>query len=171
MGLDDRRSYTRYGLGSSARCDPLLLGVTALILAVAGVVMARRRFTSTYFAALGGAALVLAMPWSTPLHSVMFAVLPKFEELHNHWPERVAIVSYLAIAMLAGMAVESLRRNNISRNRIYIAFGLPVAEPALVGGRQRSVHDNALRVHGRIAAGPTRRPDHAPASSDPGSRS
>ena len=102
-------------------------GVTALLLAVAGVVMARRRFASTYFAALGGAALVLAMPWSTPLHTVMFAVLPKFEELHNHWPERVAIVSYLAIAMLAGMAVESLRRNNISRNRIYIAFGLPVA--------------------------------------------
>ncbi|MCC6705904.1 MAG: YfhO family protein [Thermomicrobiales bacterium] len=101
-------------------------GAAALALTMAGVVLARRRFASTFFACLGGAAMLLAMPWNTPLHWLMFTLLPKFEELHNHWPERVAIVSYLAIAMLAGMAVESLRRDNITRRRFVIAFGIPI---------------------------------------------
>ena len=72
-------------------------------------VLARRKYAAPFFLALGLAAVVLANPWESPLHTVMYALLPKFEELHQHWPERVAIVSYLSIAMLAGAAVESLK--------------------------------------------------------------
>ncbi|MEZ4626192.1 MAG: hypothetical protein R2843_15690 [Thermomicrobiales bacterium] len=92
----------------------------------------------------GGARVGYAVEHAAPLGHVCRPA--EVRELHNHWPERVAIVPYLAaIAMLAGMAVESLRRNNISRNRIYIAFGLPVAgQPALVGGRQRPIPTTTL---------------------------
>jgi hypothetical protein len=102
-------------------------GAAVLMLAIAGIFLARRRFASTYFWVLGFSAMVLAMPWNSPLHAVLYTILPKFEELHNHWPERVAIVSYLSLAMLAGMAVESLRRDTVSPRRFVLAFGLPIA--------------------------------------------
>jgi hypothetical protein len=102
-------------------------GAAVLMLAIAGIFLARRRFASTYFWSLGFSAMLLAMPWDTPFHSVLYTLLPKFEELHNHWPERVAIVSYLALAMLAGMTVESLRRGKIAPRRFVLAFGVPVA--------------------------------------------
>lgn len=109
--------------------DPTLYypGAAALVLALAGIVLARGRFAAPFFAGLGFVALLLAMPWDSPLHRVMYALLPKFEQLHRHWPERVAIVSYLAVAMLAGAAVEALVRDRIRPRRFLLAFGPPVA--------------------------------------------
>jgi hypothetical protein len=101
-------------------------GVAVLILSFAAIVLARRRYAAPFFLGLGLSAVVLAMPWESPLHTVMYALLPKFEELHQHWPERVAIVSYLSIAMLAGASVESLIRGRLRARRILAAFGIPV---------------------------------------------
>ena len=118
-------------------------GGVALMLAMAGIVLARRRYASTFFVALSAIAILLAMPWQTPIHWLMFTLLPKFEELHNHWPERVAIVSYLSLAMLAGMAVDALMRDRVSARRFLLAFGIPVVRSPAHVERERphSVRD------------------------------
>jgi hypothetical protein len=102
-------------------------GVAVLILSFAAIVLARRKYATPFFLALGIAAVVLAFPWESPLHTVMYALLPKFEQLHQHWPQRVAIVSYLSIAMLAGASVESLIRGRLRARRVLAGFGIPVA--------------------------------------------
>ena len=83
-------------------------GTAILALGFAGVLLARGRFAMPYFAILGLVAAVLASPEPTPLHRVLYAVLPRFEELHRHWPERVSFVAYLAPPILAGAAVAVL---------------------------------------------------------------
>ncbi|HYI15684.1 MAG TPA: YfhO family protein [Thermomicrobiales bacterium] len=105
-------------------------GTAVAILALAALWLARGWLGTRFFAAFGIGALILAAPWTTPLHALLYAVLPRFEELHKHWPERVAVVGYLAIALLAGAGVDRLRRGEISRGQIVTIVGLPVASVA-----------------------------------------
>lgn len=120
------------GATSASVFDRLLVptlhypGVATLALALVGLLLARGRFGAPFFGFLGLAAAVLASPEPTPLHRLLFAVLPRFEELHQHWPERVSIVAYVAPAMLAGAAVAVLldRPNQAWRMP---AVGAPIA--------------------------------------------
>ncbi len=101
-------------------------GTAVAILSIAALWLARDWIGTKFFAAFGLCALVLAAPWTTPLHLLLYAVLPRFEELHKHWPERVAVVGYLAFALLAGAAIDTLRRERLSRGQIITVIGLPV---------------------------------------------
>jgi hypothetical protein len=101
-------------------------GIAIAILAISALWLARDWFGMKFFAAFGICALILAAPWTTPLHALLYAVLPRFEELHKHWPERVAVVGYLAFALLAGAAVDTLRRERLTRAQIVTIIGLPV---------------------------------------------
>ena len=83
-------------------------GTATLALALVALLMVRWRFAAPYFAFLAAAGMVLAAPRTTPVHALLYAVLPRFEELHRHWPERVSLVVFLAPALLAGAAVASL---------------------------------------------------------------
>ncbi|MDQ2682088.1 MAG: hypothetical protein M3Y37_01035, partial [Chloroflexota bacterium] len=83
-------------------------GTATLVLAVIGVLIARKRFAAPFFVTLGICAVVLSSPTPTPLHHLLFALLPRFEELHQHWPERVSLVAYIAPAILAGATVSIL---------------------------------------------------------------
>lgn len=102
------------GVTSDSVFDRLLVptlyypGTATLALALAGLFLARGRFSAPYFGFLGLTAVVLASPGRTPLHRLLFAVLPRFEELHQHWPERVSLVAYVAPALLAGASVAVL---------------------------------------------------------------
>lgn len=102
------------GVTSGSVFDRLLVptlyypGAATLALAFVGLALARRRFAAPYFAFLGLTAIVLASPEPTPAHRLLFALLPRFEELHRHWPERVSLVAYIAPSMLAGSAVAIL---------------------------------------------------------------
>jgi len=73
--------------------------------ALAGIV--RGRFAVPYFAVLSLGTLVLSGQGPTPLHSALY-LLPYFERLHPHNPERVVVVFYLGVALLAGAALTAL---------------------------------------------------------------
>ena len=83
-------------------------GAAVLAIALVGLLVARGRYAAPYFAFLSVTAAILASPNPNPLSSLLFAVLPRFEELHQHWPERVSLVAYIAPAMLAGAAISTL---------------------------------------------------------------
>lgn len=101
-------------------------GTVAAILAILAVWLARRWFAMRFFAVFGIVALILAMPWDTPLHLLFYTTLPWFESLHQHRPERVALVGYLAIALLAGAAVDGLSRQQFQSRRIWTTIVAPV---------------------------------------------
>lgn len=108
--------------------DPTLYypGVIVLILTVAAIPLARGRHATSFFVAWGIGALVMAIPVETPLHKLLYAVLPMFEQLHTHWPDRVAIVSYLSIAIAAGAGAEALISRTIPARRKLLAVGVPI---------------------------------------------
>lgn len=83
-------------------------GGATLALAVVGVLLGRGRHGAPFFACLTVGALVLAQREPTWLHRPLFALLPRFEELHRHWPERDMVVFFLGPAMLAGIAVHRI---------------------------------------------------------------
>lgn len=82
-------------------------GVVTSALALAAPLMAGRRFAAPYFAVLCLAALELARPEQTWLHSLLYH-LPAMEQIHSHAPERVLVVFYLGAAMLAGSTLTVL---------------------------------------------------------------
>ena len=102
-------------------------GTAVAILAIIALWLARGWFATKFFAIFGICALVLATPWTTPLHTLFYALLPRFEELHKHWPERVAVVGYIAFALLAGAAVDAIRRERLPPGRMLTVAGAPIA--------------------------------------------
>jgi hypothetical protein len=113
-------------------------GGAALALGLMAIVLGRGRYATPFFLFIGLCAMVLAYDQPTPLHSVLYRVLPKFEDLHGHWPERVAIVVYLAPAMLAGAAVDVLPEWFRRRRRLLLAAALPGVAIAIAALRWES---------------------------------
>jgi hypothetical protein len=90
---------------------PLIFGgVATIFLAVAAPFLARRRFLTPFFLAVAALALLLSLRDATPLHEIAYLLLPRFEELHRHSSERVLLVFYPAVALLAGAAVSTVSR-------------------------------------------------------------
>ncbi len=82
-------------------------GLIILALALVAPFVARLRFAVPYFAALSLCTLVLTSQVRTPLHSMLY-LLPYFERLHPHTPDRMILVFYLGAALLAGAALTAL---------------------------------------------------------------
>ena len=99
-------------------------GLTPLALVLAAPLIARGRHAAPFFAVLLVFTLVLAGRTVTPLHSILYGLLPGFEWIHPHGPARIKVVLYLAFALLAGAALNSLRERGRSA-------GTLVALPAL----------------------------------------
>ncbi len=83
-------------------------GVATLALVFLAIALARGRYAAPYFIGLGTVGMILSAPRSTPFHDLLYAVLPRFEALHSHWPERVMLVGFIAPAMLAGALVSEI---------------------------------------------------------------
>ncbi|MGH8934487.1 MAG: hypothetical protein ACRDZO_28620 [Egibacteraceae bacterium] len=83
------------------------MGVAPLALAAAAPFVARRRYAVPFFTLLAVAALVLALARQTPLHAALLAI-PVADRLHPHSPERVLLLAFPAIALLAGGTVSAL---------------------------------------------------------------
>jgi hypothetical protein len=83
-------------------------GLPTLALALAAPFVARARHAVPYFFVLALCALVLSVQYVTPLHAILYNLLPGFESLHTHGPERVKVVFYLAFALLAGATFSRL---------------------------------------------------------------
>ena len=100
-------------------------GGAAVALGAVALLLARRSLAVPYAAVLGLGAAILVLPARTPLHSLLYEVLPRFEALHRHWPERVTMVAYLAPALLAGTTVGSLARWRRWPRRLLRAAAVP----------------------------------------------
>lgn len=83
-------------------------GGIAIALAVVAVILTRGRNLSIFFSLIVVAGFVLSSSSPTPFHKILFAILPMFESLHSHWPQRIALVVFPAIALLAGAAIGAL---------------------------------------------------------------
>ncbi|MGD9711503.1 MAG: hypothetical protein AB7V46_05475, partial [Thermomicrobiales bacterium] len=88
--------------------DPYYMGSVVIALAVIGPLLARGRLLTPFFAFVLVAGFVMSASIQTPLHTFFYAILPRFEDFHRHWPERIAMAGFIAIAMLAGAAVDAL---------------------------------------------------------------
>ncbi|CAN5565503.1 hypothetical protein BH23CHL5_BH23CHL5_00860 [soil metagenome] len=113
--------------------DPYYPGSVVIALAAVGVLLARGRFASPFFSVVVVALFVMSASVQTPLHTVAYTLLPWFESLHRHWPERVAMIGFIAIAMLAGTTVDRLiswQGKSALLNRIVV---LPIALCILFG--------------------------------------
>ncbi|MDQ4099592.1 MAG: YfhO family protein [Chloroflexota bacterium] len=108
-------------------------GGATLTLALLAPLLARRRFAVPFFAAAAAVAFVLALE-ETVLHR-LFYLLPRFELIHEHYPERALIVFYLPLAMLAGATVAMLPR---SKPWLLLLAGVPfIAVSATQGWLER----------------------------------
>ncbi len=82
-------------------------GGAILALAIVAPIVARTRSATPYWSMLSLGALVLSGPETTPLHAVFYLV-PGTAQLHPHLPERIMVIFYLGIALLAGATIHYL---------------------------------------------------------------
>ena len=89
------------------------VGATALALALVAPLLVRGRpaasRTVPYFVVLALFALTLSGTAYTPIHSLLY-LLPNFESLQPHYPQRSMLIFYLGAALLAGTTVSILGR-------------------------------------------------------------
>lgn len=86
------------------------LGSAVLILAIVAVTAGWKARFARFFAVVSSIAFVLGLESSTLLHEIFFALIPEFEELHTHVPERIALVLLFGPAMLAGLGFSAMYR-------------------------------------------------------------
>jgi len=99
-------------------------GLTTLALALAAPLVARGRHATPYFVVLVVCTLILAGKDVTPLHRVLYHLLPGFEWIHPHGPARIKVILYLGFAILAGATLSRLGERGRSA-------GILVAVPVL----------------------------------------
>lgn len=87
-------------------------GLSVLALAISAPLVAGRRLPGAfaYFGLASLLALLISGSVETPLHWLLYHLLPGLARLHPHAPERILTVAYLGPALLAGVCLEALRR-------------------------------------------------------------
>jgi hypothetical protein len=88
--------------------EPYYPGGIAVALATTAWLLTRGRNATPFFSLTVIVGFILSSDRRTPLHSLLYAILPRFEELHQHWPERITLTMFIALAILAGTAVGAL---------------------------------------------------------------
>jgi hypothetical protein len=113
--------------GPLAREGRWYLGVALLSLAVMATILLGKNREVRFFAVYSLAILSLIIrdsPLTYPLN-----LLPKFESLHSHSPDRIYVVLFIGPAVLAGFLVDALASRAWKRpstQRAIIAVALPV---------------------------------------------
>ena len=104
-------------------------GLSVLALALVAPLVARKRFAVPYFSVLALGALALTGQGPTPLHSVLYLLLPYFDRLHPHDPDRVILIFYLGAALLAGGTLTALGERVVSKPSL---LALPISAALLL---------------------------------------
>ena len=97
-------------VGGFGRTSWQYVGASVVALALLAPFVALRWPPLLFWFLIAAAAVVLTLPERTPLHAAMHALLPRFETIHSHLPERVLLTTPLAVAMLAGATADALSR-------------------------------------------------------------
>jgi hypothetical protein len=97
-------------IGGFGRASWQYVGASVVALALLAPFVALRWPPLLFWIFVAAAAVILTLPERTPLHAVTYALLPRFETIHSHLPERVLLVTPLAVAMLAGATADALSR-------------------------------------------------------------
>jgi hypothetical protein len=84
------------------------IGLSILALALAAPFVARRRHAVPYFAFLSLGVLTVSGQGPTLLHSILYDLLPGFDRLHPHSPQRVTVILFLGITLMAGATLAAL---------------------------------------------------------------
>ncbi len=101
-------------------------GLVVLALALAAPLVARGRNAVPFFAVLSLCVLILAGQGPTPLHWILYQTLPGFEWMHPHGPERIKVVLYLGLALLAGATLSSLGKRGLGLGAVMVLPALTV---------------------------------------------
>src|SRR5215216_246445 len=104
-------------------------GLSVLALALVAPLIARKRFAVPYFSVLALCTLVLTDQGPTPLHSALYLLLPYFERLHPHDPDRVVLIFYLGAALLAGGTLTALEERVVRKSSL---LALPILAALLL---------------------------------------
>jgi hypothetical protein len=106
------------------------VGLSVLALAGAAPFMARGPTAAAgwFFGITSLVALFLTGTVETPLHWLLYHLLPGFASLHPHAPERILTVAYLGPALLAGATTSAALCPSgglwaVSRSRVFAAVG------------------------------------------------
>ncbi len=132
-------------------------GAAVLALAVVGLLLARGRFGSPFWLVTAIGAIVLTIPAVTPLHWLLY-LLPQFRTLHEHWPERVILVAFPGLALLAGAGAQVLvdaaraPTNVVLRAAAVLLPGVIMAGFGLLGGSVSGIAIVAVTLVALVAA-------------------
>jgi len=113
------------------------IGGLAFVLSLIAVIGARRRHAMPFFAGLALVVCVLSLA-STPLHRLLYLVLPGFQALHEHSPRRILWMAPIAPAMLAGIGLQilpGLRNRLLVRWLVFLPLVLLLALDFYVNAR------------------------------------
>ena len=142
-----------YLLSIDATAQRYYAGGATLALALLAPLLARRRFGSSFFAVMSLVALTLTLQ-PTPLHRLL-NLLPRFQTLHEHYPERALVVFSFGVAMLAGATVAMLPRWRTSPLLPLVGvvpfFALVVATPWLEGAGMSAIASSTVWAVGLVA--------------------
>ncbi len=120
------------------------LGGAIFGLAIVAILTLGRRYAMPFWTAMAIGMLLLTTKSINPLQRLLFLVLPEFESLHRHWPERATVVFYLAPAMLAGGVITDLQRRRHGQGRWVFCALLPPTSLLLIVNRGGSVGRGAV---------------------------
>lgn len=107
-------------------------GAAAVALALMAPIVAFKWRPLWFFIAASAGSLILGSDATTPLHAVLYTLLPRFEALHEHSPERALLILGPSLAILAGASVTYLVRWRRHPLVVAIAAALPASLAILV---------------------------------------
>lgn len=112
------------------------IGAVVATLAVMAPIVARKWQPMIFFLALAVGSLILSLANPTPLHQLLYAILPRFHTLHEHSPERILILLSPAVSLLAAATVSYLAAWDRSKAALVAVALVPaVAAVALAASR------------------------------------
>lgn len=114
-------------IGVPAREGRWYLGVVGLALAIMAPVLLTRRKDVLFFSMYSVVVISLIIKGSPTIS--LFNLLPEFDSLHSHSPDRIYIVLFVGPAVLAGFVVDALANRHWRRPgpwRLIAAVELPI---------------------------------------------
>lgn len=108
----------------SPAANTYYVGLVAVGLSIAALVLCGRRFAAPFWA-LAGASIVILTLDTTPLHE-LFYLIPRFQTIHEHQPQRILVVFNIAPAMLAGAAITTIQVGSVRARRYLLAAAVVV---------------------------------------------